>query len=70
MENNIKDWKLKLRYGLLKTNYKHFTVLADGVAGDLTDGFECPNGRTWMGMKVWATNADESTDMIKLIGMI
>jgi len=63
-----KDWKLKLRYGKLSTPYKHFSVLADGLVGELEDGFECRPGRAWMAMKTWATNADESADMARVIG--
>jgi len=66
--NDEKDWKLKLRYGRLTTPFQHFTVLADGIAGDLKDGFECRPGRAWMAMKTWATDTDESTDMIRVIG--
>ena len=68
MTEEIEDWKLKLRYGKLKTQYKHFTVLADGVVGELKDGFQCRRGRAWMAMKTWAQDADQSADMIKVIG--
>ncbi len=63
-----KDWKLKLRYGKQTTPFSHFTVLADGVVGDLIEGFECRKGNAIIGIKVWATDADESADMIKNIG--
>lgn len=66
--NDEKDWKLKLRYGRLPTPFHHFTVLADGIVGDLKDGFECRPGRAWMAMKTWATDTDESIDMIRVIG--
>jgi hypothetical protein len=68
VEEDTKDWKLRLRYGKLTTTFKHFTVLADGVVGKLGDGFECRPGRAWMSMKTWATDADESMDMIRVIG--
>jgi len=68
MDDSTKDWKLKLRYGKLKTDYKHFTVLADGVVGDLQDGFECRPGRAWMAMKTWALDGDQSADMLQVIG--
>jgi hypothetical protein len=45
MEEDTKDWKLRLRYGKLTTTFKHFIVLADGVVGKLGDGFECRPGR-------------------------
>lgn len=66
--NDEKDWKLKLRYGKLTTPYQHFTVLGDGVVGELTDGFECRPGRAWMAMKAWATDTDEAADMLRVIG--
>jgi len=68
MNDTTKDWKLKLRYGRLNTDFKHFTVLADGVVGKLRDEFDCRPGRAWMAMKAWATDGDESADMIRLIG--
>jgi len=68
MDNETKDWKLKLRYGKIKTNFYHFTVMADGVAGELVEGFECRPGRAWMAMKTWAGDADESAEMIQAIG--
>jgi hypothetical protein len=68
MNDEIKDWKLKLRYGKTKTDFKHFTVLADGIVGELKDGFECRPGRAWMAMKTWAHDSDESADMIQVIG--
>lgn len=63
-----KDWKLKLRYGRLQTPYKHFTVLADGVADKLSGGFECRPGRAWMAMKAWASSEEEAFDMARVIG--
>ena len=61
-------WKLELRYGRATTPYKHFTAIADGVAGVLQDGFECRPGPAVMSMKTWATDAAESAHMIRLIG--
>ncbi len=63
-----KNWKLELKYGRLKTPYQHFVVIADGVAGALTDGFECRKGPAFMSMKAWATDADEATEMASSIG--
>jgi hypothetical protein len=68
MEEDARDWKLRLQYGQLTTAFKHFTVLADGVVGELGDGFECRPGRAWMSMKTWAADSDESIDMIRVIG--
>ena len=63
-----KDWKLKLKYGKIKTSFNHYTVFAEGVASDLIEGFECPKGKAWMAMKTWASSTGESADMIKVIG--
>ena len=63
-----KDWKLKLRYGKTKTPYKHYTTIADGIVGELIDGFDCRPGKAYMGMKTWALSTKESADMIKVIG--
>ena len=68
MEENPKDWKLLLRYGKLKTEFQHFTILADGIVGDLIEGFECEKGRAWMSMKTWALDTAQSTDMAEVIG--
>ncbi|MFV7785133.1 hypothetical protein ACNPKB_13640 [Shewanella marisflavi] len=67
MENE-KDWKLKLRYGKETTPYSHFTVLADGIVGELKDGFKCEAGSAWMSMKTWAVDSGQSADMIQVIG--
>jgi len=44
------------------------TVLADGIIGELTDGFECPKGKAWMAMKTWTSSTHESVDTVKAIG--
>ncbi len=67
-EKSDKSLNAKLRYGKIKTPYQHFTVLAEGIVGNLSDGFSCPPGNAWMAMKVWATSSGESGDMIKIIG--
>ena len=68
MEESEKDWKLKLRYGKLQTPFKHITVIAEGLAGDLEDGFDCPPGNAFMSMKTWAASYEEAADMIQVIG--
>ncbi len=64
----MKDWKLKLRFDKTRTPYHHFTSLADGVVGDLAEGYSCRSGKAWMSMKTWASSTDESAKMIKVIG--
>ena len=68
MENTNKDWKLKLRYGKLQTPFKHVTILAEGVVRELRDGYVCPPGDAFMGMKAWALSDEQAADMIKTIG--
>lgn len=51
-----------------ETRYKHFTLIADGIAGDLKDGFVCESGPAFMGMKVWASSYEEAAEMIRVIG--
>jgi len=63
-----KNWKLKLRYGQKTTQYIHFTVLADGIVGDLVDGYECRKGLAIMAIKTWANDAEQSADMLRVIG--
>ena len=63
-----KDWKLKLRYGKLTTPFHHYTAIAEGVVGKLAEGFSCPPGTAFMGMKTWASSTEESGDMITAFG--
>ena len=68
MNEQEKDWKLKLRYGQLQTPYQHFTLIARRIVGQLADGFSCIPGNAFMGMKVWAADYDEAVAMIQNIG--
>ena len=68
MEASENDWKLKLRYGKLITPYIHYTVIAEGIVDDLLEGFECPKGNAFMGMKIWAESFEESVDVFQSIG--
>jgi hypothetical protein len=63
-----KDWKLKLRYGQLQTPFKHYTAIAEGIVGELAEGFSCPPGNAFMAIKTWASSSDESADMARVIG--
>ena len=62
------SWKLKLRYGKLNTPFHHYTSIAEGMVGELADGFVCRAGSAFMGMKTWASSDEESADMIRVIG--
>jgi len=62
------SWRLKLRKGLATTPYKHFTVLAEGrVDTALTEGYSCPAGPAFMGLKTWSSSGDESAQMLQAI---
>jgi hypothetical protein len=52
----------------LDSKFQHFTVMADGIVGQLKEGFDCRPGRAVMSMKVWAADMAESIDMIRVIG--
>jgi hypothetical protein len=60
MNESESNWKLKLRYGKLRTELSHFTVLADGIVTELPDGFSCRSGPAWMAMKAWAEDAGKA----------
>jgi hypothetical protein len=62
------NWKLKLRYGKISTEFQHYTTISEGLVGSLVDDFTCPAGPAFMGMKVWASSADEAEDMARSIG--
>ena len=68
MEGAEQDWKLRLKYGRLITPYKHFTIIADGEVDELAEGFECPKGKAYMGMKIWAESIDQSADVYQNVG--
>lgn len=58
----------QLRYGKIKTPFQHHTVIAEGRAGDLVEGFECRKGPAFMALKTWSNSADEASAMIQDIG--
>lgn len=60
-------WRLKLRYGRLKTPYHHYTAIAEGLVGELKDGFSCRPGPAFIAMKTWASSLDESAAMVSSI---
>ena len=62
------DWRQKLKDGRIQTPFNHYSLLADGIAEDLASGFECPPGRAWMSLKVWAPSEEAAVDMVQAIG--
>ncbi len=63
-----KDWKLKLRYGKLSTQFEHYALLAYGQIFDASNNENSDVGPAIMTMKVWASSHDEAFDMIRDIG--
>ena len=57
---------MRHRNGVLKTPLQHFTLLLDGIVGELEHGFSCRKGRAVLGIKVWAS--DEAFDVAISIG--
>jgi hypothetical protein len=64
----VKNWKLKLRYGRAKTQFRHFTVLADGDVTEANADLKTQVGPAFFGMSVWASDSDEAIDMAQVIG--
>ena len=67
MEND-KDWKLKLRYGKIKTPYQHFTAIAQGVVVTSDNSLQCPAGPAMITIRTWATDAAQSAQIIQFFG--
>jgi hypothetical protein len=62
------DWKPKLRYGRLKTTYKHYTLIAPVLIEQYIEDFDVDAGTAYIGAKIWATHSNEATDMLLRIG--
>lgn len=64
MTEENKNWKLRLRYGKLKTDYRHFTAITKGIVEE--ESSYSP-GKAFMGIKIWAIDYDEAADIVELI---
>ena len=64
----MSDWKLELEQGLIQTPYRHFTVMADGSSPRGLTDYQCPPGRAWMSVMTWATDEEESINMVRVVG--
>lgn len=69
METFDKDWKLKLRYGKLITPFQHYTIIAEGLMTDEIKESKFTKGKGFMGMKIWASSNEESTDVFQSVGI-
>ncbi|MBP1856562.1 hypothetical protein [Rhizobium herbae] len=64
-----KDWKLRLRYGKLKTAFRHFSILADGEIATSNPDFGTTAGAAAVfSMRVWALDDEQAVDMLVSIG--
>jgi len=66
MAMDLSDWKLKLRYGRLKTKLSHFTLIADCEVLKPNKDLGSVNGRGFFAMKIWAEEHNEAVHMIEL----
>jgi hypothetical protein len=57
------NWKLKLKYGKTKTKFSHFTIIADGIVGELSHGFNSRKGPAHMGIKIWALDSEQAVQV-------
>jgi len=64
MEDENKNWKLKLRSGKLATAFKHFTAITKGV---LEEGSSYSPGNAFMAIKIWAATYEETADLVESI---
>lgn len=67
MEND-KDWKLKLRYGKIRTPYQHFTAIAEGVVVKSDNSLQYPAGPAIITLRTWARDSGQSIELIQSLG--
>lgn len=61
------DWKLKLRYGKLKTQFTHYTVIVECEVLEPHENLGSHGERGFFGLKVWAENEDEAAHLTMLV---
>ncbi|NML66583.1 hypothetical protein HHL22_15345 [Hymenobacter sp. RP-2-7] len=64
MNEEIKNWKLKLRYGKLTTIYQHFTSITEGVVAKESD---YAVGNAFMALKMWVKDDSEAIDLVSSV---
>ena len=67
MENE-KDWKVKLRYGKLKTAFQHYSIIAPVIISEYIEEFEAKPGKAYVSMKVWVAHIDDAFEVIEDVG--
>lgn len=59
------DWKSLYQAGQLNTPYRHFSVIAEGVAGPNTRQYGGKPGPAFLGMRIWASSVEEARQMTR-----
>lgn len=67
MEND-KDWKIKLRYGKLKTPFQHYSIIAEVIIPEYIKDFEAKPGKAYVGMKAWIKHIDDAFELVEDVG--
>ncbi|MCV9965484.1 hypothetical protein OIU34_26760 [Pararhizobium sp. BT-229] len=58
-----------MRYGKLKTAFRHFTIIADGeIATSNPDYGTTAGAAAFFSMKAWALDSEQAADMVVTIG--
>jgi len=63
----MKDWKLKLRYGKLKTPFTHYTILAPVLIKEYNEQHSAQEGKAYMGMKIWAEDNENAFSIFQRV---
>lgn len=61
----IKDWKLKLKYGKLKTPFNHYTIIAPVLINEYSEEYAAQSGKAYVGLKIWAENDNVAISMFE-----
>jgi hypothetical protein len=64
MNEQDKNWKLKLRYGKLTTIHKHFTAITKGIVNKESD---YSPGNAFMAVKIWAETYDDAAHLVESV---
>jgi len=62
-----KNWKLKLRFGKIKTPFIHYTLIAPVLISGYNEIYSAEPGNAFVGIKVWAENMDKAAELFKCL---
>ena len=68
MGKSEKNWKLKLRYGKLRNQLTHYTIIAPVVITHFIDDFDAKPGKAYAGVKIWAHDANHAFEIFQDVG--